>query len=196
MASIPRGSHRPSRPRPDRSPSRKDTPHDGAGKEHKVCRGRSEAGKLVCATSRQAARQQWGELGLHHRMSARSNVGTASQSDWEDRGQARRHRREVARQQREALSRLNQAAPGDKGIGAAPRRAGAGRVIRWAGRIWARRPPSAQNEAEIWLYTLSPVTRRTQLLDPEGPQRFLTLKRRTQILREIDDEMRWVKRTP
>jgi hypothetical protein len=59
-----------------------------------------------------------------------------------------------------------------------------------AGWNWVR------TEAEIWLYTLSPVTRRTQLLDPEGPQRFLTLKRRTQMLREIDDEMRWGKRTP
>ncbi len=49
-------------------------------------------------------------------------------------------------------------------------------------------------EAELLLYRLPPEKRRTVLLDPtDGPQRFLTLKRRAQMLCEVDDEMCWGK---
>jgi len=41
-------------------------------------------------------------------------------------------------------------------------------------------------EAELCISRLPPEQRRAQLLDPtDGPQRFLTLKRRLQMLREI-----------
>ena len=44
-----------------------------------------------------------------------------------------------------------------------------------------------RTEAELRLYRLPPEGRRALLLDPEdGPQRFLTLKRRLRMLREID----------
>jgi hypothetical protein len=58
------------------------------------------------------------------------------------------------------------------------------RLMRQA---WVRR------EAELCLYTLAPEERRALLLDPtDGPQRFLTLKRRTQMLREIDGTIPWI----
>jgi hypothetical protein len=56
------------------------------------------------------------------------------------------------------------------------------RILREA---WVR------TEAELRLYRLPPERRRALLVDPEdGPQRFLTLKRRLQMLREIDDHPR------
>jgi hypothetical protein len=58
------------------------------------------------------------------------------------------------------------------------------RLMRQA---WVRR------EAELCLYRLPPEERRALLLDPtDGPQRFLTLKRRTQMLREIDAATPWI----
>ncbi len=53
-------------------------------------------------------------------------------------------------------------------------------------KAWVR------TEAELLLNRLPPERRRAALLDPtDGPQRFLTLKRRAQMLCEIDDELRW-----
>jgi hypothetical protein len=46
-----------------------------------------------------------------------------------------------------------------------------------------------RTEAELRLYRLPPVERRELLLDPtDGPQRFVTPRRRLQMLREIDVE--------
>jgi len=56
------------------------------------------------------------------------------------------------------------------------------------GRAWLRAV------AEMWLYMLPPEERREALLDPDGRQRFLTLKRRTQMLREIDAGPRRMRR--
>jgi hypothetical protein len=48
-------------------------------------------------------------------------------------------------------------------------------------KAWVR------TEAELRLYRLPPEQRRAVLLDPQGgPQRFLPLRRRLQMLREID----------
>jgi hypothetical protein len=53
-----------------------------------------------------------------------------------------------------------------------------------------------RTEARFWLYQFPPAARREQLLDPApGPQRFLTLWTRREMLREIDDEARRGKRT-
>jgi hypothetical protein len=51
-------------------------------------------------------------------------------------------------------------------------------------------------EAEFRLYKLPPRERGEALVNPsDGPQRFLTPKRRLRMLREIDDELRWGKRS-
>jgi hypothetical protein len=43
-------------------------------------------------------------------------------------------------------------------------------------------------EAMFWLYNFSPADRRKKLLDPApGPQRFITLRRRREMLAEIDE---------
>jgi hypothetical protein len=45
-----------------------------------------------------------------------------------------------------------------------------------------------RTEAEFWLYNFSPADRRKKLLDPApGPQRFLTLRTRREMLAEIDE---------
>jgi hypothetical protein len=49
-----------------------------------------------------------------------------------------------------------------------------------------------RTEAMFWLYNFPPPARREKLLDPApGPQRFLSLRTRCQMLREIDEELRW-----
>jgi hypothetical protein len=51
-----------------------------------------------------------------------------------------------------------------------------------------------RTEAMYWLYNFEPAERRERLLDPApGPQRFLALRTRCQLLREIDEELRWGK---
>jgi hypothetical protein len=51
-----------------------------------------------------------------------------------------------------------------------------------------------RTEARFWLCRLPPAKRRDRLLDPKpGPQRFLALRTRCEMLREIDDELRWGK---
>jgi hypothetical protein len=51
-----------------------------------------------------------------------------------------------------------------------------------------------RTEAMYWLYNLPPAARREKLLDPApGPQRFLALRTRCQLLREIDEQLRWGK---
>jgi hypothetical protein len=53
---------------------------------------------------------------------------------------------------------------------------------RAAARTWV------QMESEMYLYRLPPGQRRAQLLDPsDGPSRFLTLERRRQMLRDLDE---------
>jgi hypothetical protein len=53
-----------------------------------------------------------------------------------------------------------------------------------------------RTEATFWLYQLPPSARREKLLDPApGPQRFVTLRTRREMLAEIDDEARRGKRT-
>jgi hypothetical protein len=48
-----------------------------------------------------------------------------------------------------------------------------------------------RTEAMFWLYNFEPEARREKLLDPApGPQRFLALRTRCQLLREIDEELR------
>jgi hypothetical protein len=48
-----------------------------------------------------------------------------------------------------------------------------------------------RTEAMFWLYNFEPAVRREKLLDPnEGPQRFLALRTRCEMLREIDEELR------
>jgi hypothetical protein len=45
-----------------------------------------------------------------------------------------------------------------------------------------------RTEARFWLYNFSPADRRKKLLDPTpGPQRFLTLRTRREMLAEIDE---------
>jgi hypothetical protein len=49
-------------------------------------------------------------------------------------------------------------------------------------------------EAMFWLYNFPLAERRERLLDPApGPQRFLALRTRCEMLREIDEELRWGK---
>jgi hypothetical protein len=56
-------------------------------------------------------------------------------------------------------------------------------------KTWVR------TEAELRIRRLPLEQRRALLLDPQdGPQRFLTLKRRARMLHEIDDELRWGRR--
>jgi hypothetical protein len=51
-----------------------------------------------------------------------------------------------------------------------------------------------RTEARFWLCRLPPAKRREKLLDPKpGPQRFLALRTRCEMLREIDEELRWGK---
>jgi hypothetical protein len=51
-----------------------------------------------------------------------------------------------------------------------------------------------RTEAKFWLCRLPPEKRREKLLDPKpGPQRFIALRTRCEMLREIDDELRWGK---
>jgi hypothetical protein len=52
-----------------------------------------------------------------------------------------------------------------------------------------------RTEARFWLYQLPPAARRETLLDPApGPQRFVPLALRREMLAEIDDETRRAKR--
>jgi hypothetical protein len=49
-----------------------------------------------------------------------------------------------------------------------------------------------RTEAMYWLYNFPLAERRERLLDPApGPQRFLALRTRCEMLREIDEELRW-----
>jgi hypothetical protein len=51
-------------------------------------------------------------------------------------------------------------------------------------------------EVELHLYKLAPARRRDALLDPAaGPQRFVLLRKRRKMLTEIDEELRWGKRS-
>jgi hypothetical protein len=51
-----------------------------------------------------------------------------------------------------------------------------------------------RTEAMYWLYNFPLAERRERLLDPApGPQRFLALRTRCEMLREIDEELRWGK---
>jgi hypothetical protein len=53
-----------------------------------------------------------------------------------------------------------------------------------------------RTEARFWLYQLPPAARREKLLDPApGPQRFVPLALRREMLAEIDVEARRAKRT-
>jgi hypothetical protein len=53
-----------------------------------------------------------------------------------------------------------------------------------------------RTEARFWLYQLPPAARRETLLDPApGPQRFVPLAIRREMLAEIDVETRRAKRT-